>query len=241
MSPSSRGSRPSNISVRAFTHYLFAGFLALCLTVTVVAAMGFYRIYEQKARADGYINEVLDAPSSEYQSAVDALANGAQMIAEARSEIRPPLSSAELQDVVDRLVQQHLNPDQINQRLQGISGTARLRRANAALAQAAARVDQKYEKLAACFRSVECRPGAEFDGTCAAVRSIRRSIDVINTAARRIPGVNLSASGAPPMFGGGPWISISTLFLQATSNILPATFVTPIETQFDLIAESGCR
>jgi hypothetical protein len=156
----------------------------------------------QRARADEYIKETLDSPTPQYRRAIETLSNGLQMINEARAEIRPPMSKSELDEIVDRLVLQHLNADQINRRLREMSGTDRLKRVNVVLSGATRTVDGQFKKLADCFRSIECGKGREFDRMCTAVARIRTNIAAINAAARSIPGVNFNASGAPPMLGG---------------------------------------
>jgi hypothetical protein len=183
--------------------FTFSGFVAVCVTAIIIAGMAFYKRHEQRDRADEYIREILGSPSSQYMSTVNTLANGAQMVSEAAAVIRPPLSKGELEELVERLALQRLSGEQINQRLHEISGTGRLRHANDVLARAAAMIDERYAKLAECFRSVNCAPGSEFPRMCAAVRSIKNNIDAINTAGRNIPGVNFNASGGPPMLGGG--------------------------------------
>jgi hypothetical protein len=154
-------------------------------------------------RADNLMHEILAQPTSDYMSAVNTLSNGSQMVREAAAEIRPPPSKAELDDVVDQLLQQHRNPEQINQHLEALAGTGRLKDANAVLGRAAKRIDDAYGKLAACFRESQCRPGFDADMLCKALHSIKRSIDAANEAGRNIPGVHYNASGTAPMLSGG--------------------------------------
>ncbi|WP_342724161.1 hypothetical protein AAFG07_34565 [Bradyrhizobium sp. B097] len=187
--------------------FMFAGFLAFCATAAFVASMALIRVYEQKARADGYINEILGQPASStleapspYKSAINTLSNGRTMIAEAQDELKP---KADLDRIVGELRLQHFSGDQINDRLSEIAGTARLKRANQKLNEVASRLEAIYEKLANCFRAAECRPGDQFGRMCNAVKSILGTIDEINTAAIAIPGVNFNASGTVATFGGG--------------------------------------
>lgn len=190
--------------------FIFIGFLVLCATAAFVASMALIRVYEQKARADGYIIEILGEANasavdaqSPYKSAVSTLENGSTMIREAQAEIKPPLSKAELNQLVDQWARQRVPAEEINGRLRVVSGTARLKRANEKLAEVAARVNSTYEKLAKCFREAECRRGDHFERMCAAVRSILKNVDEINAAARAIPGVNFNMSGTTAMLGGG--------------------------------------
>jgi hypothetical protein len=183
--------------------FVFSGFVVLCAALVIIAGMAFYKRHEQSDRADNLIRQILGSPASSYMSAVNTLSNGRQMIAEAAGQIRPPLSKSELDDLVDRMAQQRMTGDQINQRLQQLSGTDRLRRSNDVLTKAAASADSQYKELADCFRNKNCEPGAEFSRMCAAVRSLQASIDAINSVAGKIPSVMMNASGAPSMFGGG--------------------------------------
>jgi hypothetical protein len=183
--------------------FLLIAFLALCGTVATVGLKAGYDVYQQMIRADNLTREILAPPSSDYMSAVNTLSNGPQMVMEAAAEIRPSMSKAELDDTVDRLARQRLNGEQINRRLAELAGTGRLQRANAVLAQAAARVDDAYGRLAACFRKAECRPGFEADMLCQGLIVVKRSIDATNDAGWKIPGVNYNASGAALVLGGG--------------------------------------
>ena len=79
--------------------FLLIGFLAICVTVVVIAGMALYKSRDQKERADEYIRQLLGSPSSQYRSAANTLANGRQMISEAATEIKPPLSKEELDAV----------------------------------------------------------------------------------------------------------------------------------------------
>ncbi|MGL9623154.1 hypothetical protein QRQ56_34870 [Bradyrhizobium sp. U531] len=190
--------------------FIFAGFLALCATAVFVASMALIRVYEQKVRADGYINEILGQPSSStleapspYKSAINTLGNGRSTIVEGQAEIRPPLSKADLDRIVAEWQLQHLSPDQINDRFAEVAGTARLKRANQKLGEVTGRIEAIYEKLANCFRAAECRPGDQFPRMCNAVKGILATIDQINAAALAISGVNFNASGTIATLGGG--------------------------------------
>ncbi|MGY4430949.1 hypothetical protein ACVWWO_003426 [Bradyrhizobium sp. F1.13.1] len=44
--------------------FIFTRFACLLAPAVFVASMALIRVYEQKARADGYINEILGQPSS---------------------------------------------------------------------------------------------------------------------------------------------------------------------------------
>jgi hypothetical protein len=183
--------------------FILIGFLAGCATVVLVAGTALVRVYEQKERADGYTRELVDNPSSSYMSAVDMLADGPEMIAEARQEIRLPMTNNELADVVDSLAQQHMSREQIEARLTKMTGTRRLQHANTALANAAATANESFKKLSNCFRDVECRQGDEFAKMCNVVGHVAANIQAINDSARQIPGLNFNATGAPPILGGG--------------------------------------
>lgn len=183
--------------------FIFIGFLAFCGAIATVALKAGYDVYQQMKRADELAREVLVSPSSEYMSAVNTLGNGSQMLAEAASEIRPPMSQAELSVLVDRLARQGYRGEEINRRLAELAGTGRLQRANSVLIKAAARVDYAYGKLADCFRQANCRPGFESNVLCAALERIDRATRAVNDAGRKIPGANYNASGTAPVFGGG--------------------------------------
>jgi hypothetical protein len=179
------------------------GFLAICVVVVVIAAISVSRVYEQSKRSDELIRQILGSPSSATMSATNMLADGATMITEAAAEIKPPLSNSQLSDLVDRWVTQHVPADEINRRLAQYSGAGRLKQANNALGRAASTHDAQYKDLADCFRTIQCRPGDEFERMCTAVKTIRSRIAAINQAVQNIPGVNFNASGGPPLLGGG--------------------------------------
>jgi hypothetical protein len=183
--------------------YILIGFIAICVVVVVIAAISVSRVYEQSKRSDELIRQILGAPASAAMSATNMLANGETMIREAAADIKPPLSNSQLSDLVDRWAQQHLSSDEINRRLAEYSGAGRLKQANNALARAASTLDAQYKDLADCFRTVQCRPGDEFERMCTAVKTIRSRIAAINQAAQNIPGINFNASGGPSLLGGG--------------------------------------
>jgi hypothetical protein len=184
--------------------FVLVGFLVFCATATFVASMALIRVYEQMARADGFINEVLSDPPSTYRSSFNMIANGAGMIREGGQEIKPPLSKDDMEPLVDRWVRQHTSPEKIIERLAEVQGTARLRHANATLTNAAATLDASYEKLSGCFRAAECRRGYEFEKMCKAVGLIQQNLDQANRAASKIDGLVLNASGTKPMMSDGP-------------------------------------
>jgi hypothetical protein len=199
---------PPHLSAEQFLRgkrdfYVLIGFLAICVVVVVIAAISVSRVYEQSKRSDELIRQILGSPSSAAMSATNILANGATMITEAAAEIKPPLSNSQLSDLVDRWAMQHVPADEINRRLAQYSGAGRLKQANNALAPAASTLDAHYKDLADCFRTIQCRPGDEFERMCTAVKTIRSRIAAINQAAQNIPGVNFNASGGPPLLGGG--------------------------------------
>lgn len=183
--------------------FILIGFLAVCCTIVLVTGTAVVQVQEEKERADGYTRELLGSPASPYMSAINTLANGTQMIGVARQDVRPPMTNSELDDAVDKLVQQGLNANQINARLAEIAGTAKIRRANDALAKAAAAANDAFKKLSDCFRDARCRPGDEFARMCRTVRQIQMNLDAINTSAAKIPGVNFNASDTTAMLGGG--------------------------------------
>lgn len=190
--------------------FILVGFFVLCATVAFVASMALIRVYEQRARADGYIIEILGEANSAaveaqsaYKSATMVLKNGATMVREAQGEIKPSLTKEQLDQFVDQLAQKHVDRDEINNRLRVASGTDRLKRANEKLAEVASRINSTYKKLADCFRGAECRRGNQFERMCAAVKDILANAERINAAARAIPGVNFNASGTVAMLGGG--------------------------------------
>lgn len=199
---------PPNLSPEQFLRgqrdfYYLIGFIAICVVVVVIVAIGVFRVYEQSERADRMTREILGSPASAFMSAQNVLANGEAMINEAAAEIKPPLTNAQLSDLVDRWAVQRVPAAEINRRLAEYSGAGRLKQANDALARAAGTVDGRYKDLADCFRTIQCRPGDEFERMCRGVKTIRSGIAVINSAARNIKGVNLNASGGPPLIGGG--------------------------------------
>jgi hypothetical protein len=199
---------PPNLSPEQFLRgqrdfYVLIGFIAICVVVVVIAGISVWRVYEQSERSDGLIREILGSPPSAAMSAANVLANGETMIKEAAAGIKPPLSNAELSDLVDRWAQQHVTSDEINRRLAEYSGAGRLKQANNSLARAASTLDARYKDLAECFRTIQCRPGEEFERMCTAVKTIRSRITAIDKAAQNIPGVNFNASGGPPLLGGG--------------------------------------
>lgn len=183
--------------------FVFGGFLVLCGTVVIVIVTAGYDVYQQKSRADNLSREVLSVPSPDYMSAANTLANGPQMVEQAAAEIHPPLSDAELDAYVDRLAQEGLTGQKISALLAERAGTSRLKRASEVLAEAASRIGASYEKLAECFRQIQCRRGPDTEKLCEALIAIRTSINNANVAARKIPGVNFSESGTQPMLGGG--------------------------------------
>ncbi|MET4754578.1 hypothetical protein [Bradyrhizobium sp. RT11b] len=190
--------------------FILIGFLVLCATASFVASMALIRVYEQKARADGYIIEILGEANSSavdarspYKSAISTLENGPIMIREAQAEIRPPPSKAELDQMVDQWALQRVPTNEIDRRLRVFAGTDRLKRANEKLAEVAARINSTYEKLANCFRAAECRRGDQFGRMCAAVKKILRNVDEANAAVRAIPGVNFNMSETIANLGGG--------------------------------------
>jgi hypothetical protein len=183
--------------------FVFAGYIALCVTGIVIAGMAFYKRNDAKDRADEYIREILDSPRTGYMSSTNVLSNGKQMVEEAAAEVRPPLSKGDLADLVDRLAIQRMNGAQINERLKQMSGTGRLQKANDVLGVAAKTVDDAFEKLADCFRSVMCAPGKEFARMCKTVLAIRENIAASNGSASKIPGVMMNLSGGPMNFGDG--------------------------------------
>ena len=207
--------------------FIFVGFLALCGTVAMVGIKAAYVVYQQMIRADNLTREILAPPNSDYMSAINTLSNGAQIVAEAAAELRPPMSKAELDDLVSRLARQRLNGEQISQQLADLAGTGRLKRANSVLASAAARADDAYGKVAACFRLAQCRPGFEAAMLCKALHGMKRSIDAINEAGRKIPGVNYNMSGTAPMLGGGSMdVDFSAIVAGNVDYLLSASCAT---------------
>jgi hypothetical protein len=208
--------------LRARIHgYVFMGWIALCITTVVVVATAFYKRNDKKDRADAYIREFLDSPSSTYMSSVNTLANGRQMISDAAGDVAPQLSKQQLDDLVERLVRQGMNGTQIDAQLKQVSGTDRLGRTNQAVLGAAATVDKQYGKLAECFRSSDCEPGSQFARMCTAVRAIKANVDALNEAARKIPGASINASGAPTNFGDGSMdITFNVVFAKTVNYLV---------------------
>jgi len=199
---------PPNLSPEQFLRgqrdfYVLIGFIAICVVVVVIVGISVSRVYEQSERADRLIREILGSPPSASMSAANVLANGVAMVKEAAAKIKPPLSNAELADMVDRWVQQGAKGTEIDRRLAVYSGAGRLKEANNSLTQAANTLDEQYKELAECFRTIQCRAGDKFVRMCTAVIAIRSKIAAIIKAAQDINGANFNASGGPPMFGGG--------------------------------------
>jgi hypothetical protein len=199
---------PPNLTPEQFLRgqrdfYILIGFIAICVVVVVIAAISVSRVYNQSKRSDELIRQILGSPPTAAMSAANMLANGETMIKEAATEIKPPLSNAQLSDLVDRWAMQHVPADEINRRLAEYSGAGRLKQANNALARAAGTLNAQYKDLADCFWTIQCRPGDEFERMCTAVKTIRSRIAAINQAAQNIPGLNSNASGGPPLLGGG--------------------------------------
>jgi hypothetical protein len=172
--------------------------------------MALIRVYEQKARANGFISEVLGQPSSSageptsaYMSAINTLQNGTIMIQEAEAELRPQPTKDELDRMIFQWQLQHLDSDRISSRLAEFAGTGRLNRVNQSLQKSATVVNSAFDKLANCFRAAECRAGDQFQRMCGAVRGIRDSLQESNAAAQAIRGIYFNRSGTVPMLGGG--------------------------------------
>jgi hypothetical protein len=184
--------------------FIFLGFLALCATAAFVSSMALIRVYEQRARADSFINEVLNDPGSAYKSAVTTLQNGVIMTNEAAAEIQPPLTKVQLDEITFRLQQKHAGPEEIIAAMANAQGTSRLQRVNAVLSKAGSVMDAAFSKLQTCFRSAECRRGEQFAKLCANVRGLLDTITTINGAAEHIPGMNLNRSGTKAIMGDAP-------------------------------------
>lgn len=184
--------------------YVLYAFFALCGVVLVLAAMTFYTAAERRDRSDNFIEKVLGAPSSQFQSSMNVLSNGPQMIKDTAVQIGPPPSSSQLADIVDRLVQSGMRDGgQINQRLHQMFGGGKLQDVSTSLNRAASVLDHEFEPLADCYRKLECGKGNRFVAMCNRVDGILQTIDEINKSAGNIEGVTLNTTGAPPMFGDG--------------------------------------
>jgi hypothetical protein len=164
--------------------------------------MAGFRSADAKARSDGLIGIALGSPPTEFQSAFNVLANGAQSVDGAARQIRP-LSKDDLEQQVSRLVQQGLSSGAIAQRLAATSGSGGLKQLNKRLLMRRGQSTSTSKKLPKCYHVEECRNGTRAAELCRLLWIVQRHVEAINERARRIPGIMVNSSGAPPIIGGG--------------------------------------
>lgn len=177
-------------------------YLAVVASVVIIASMALWKAYDSRTRTDNFIKEVLEAPTSEYMSAVNVLGNGPTMVEEAAKEIRV-INNDEMRQIVDRLALQRMNAEQIARRLGELSGGQRLQRVSGSLGNAAKRLDTAYKNLTDCFRAVECRPSSQTERLCKSLQGIIATINASNAEARRIKGVTINETDASSILGNG--------------------------------------
>jgi hypothetical protein len=194
------------------------GALVAIGAVVAIFAWWFFTA-SRNDRSDELINAVLLKPTSPYMSAINTLGNGSEMIAQV--QLSPPMSNAQLSDVIDRLRLGGMNSlNQIDDYLRRNSGGGRLQSVNNTLKRATATLNDSFADLADCYRNKACGKGLQFDKMCKQVKSIQSTVSALNNQASRLPGVMLNASGADPLFGHGSMDAYFELLASPNINYL---------------------
>lgn len=184
--------------------YVFLAFLAACATGVVIVGLAARDALDRERLTNELIEAALLPPSSDIMSAVNVLNAGPRGITDLASTMQVDPSQAELEAIVDRLVQEGKSSDEIMAILRGGSQGAQLQNVNQQLIRVSLRIDGNLSELAECFRQQRCISSASsMVELCRHLNRVLTDIHESNRAAMSIPGVTFAQSESEPVFGDG--------------------------------------